>query len=57
MGAALTWLGRLFVSSLSGLGFFSLFGVTDKDNNNNTPLYIALGVVSALLGYIVLKKK
>lgn len=56
MGAAFTWLGRLFVSSLSGLGFFSLFGVTDKDNNN-TPLYVALGVVSALLGYVVLKKK
>lgn len=56
MGAALAWLGRIFLRSLSGLGFFSLFGVTDKDNNN-TPLYIAFGVVSALLGFIILKKK
>lgn len=56
MGAAIAWLGRLFVTSLSGLGFFSLFGVTDKDNNNG-PLYVALGAVTLLLGYIVLKKK
>lgn len=56
MGAAIAWFGRLFVTSLSGLGFFSLFGVTDKDNNN-TPLYVALGAVLVLLGYIVLKKK
>lgn len=56
MGAALVWLGRLFVRSLSGLGFFSLFGVTDKDNDS-TPLYVALGVVSSLLAFFILKKK
>lgn len=56
MGAAIAWFGRLFVSSLSGLGFFSLFGVTDKDRNE-TPLYIALGIVSGILIWVLAKKK
>ena len=56
MGAAIAWIGRLFVRSLSGLGFFSLFGVTDKDNDNSA-LTIALGAVSVVLAYLLLKKK
>mgnify|MGYP006077561023 FL=1 len=55
MGAAIAWFGRLFVSSLSGLGFFSLFGVGDDDDNS--ALTIALGAVSVVLAYLLLKKK
>lgn len=56
MGPAIAVVGRFLMTSLSGLGFFSLFGVTDKDRNE-TPFYIVIATLSLLLGYIVLKKK
>jgi uncharacterized membrane protein len=56
MGPALAVLGRFLTTMLSGLGFFSLFGVTDKDRNE-TPFYIVIAVLSTLLGYLVLKRK
>ncbi len=56
MGAILGMLGRFLTTSLTGLGFFSLFGVTDKDRNE-TPFYIVIATLSLLLGYLVLKKK
>ena len=56
MGAVISVVGRFLMTSLSGLGFFSLFGVTDKDNDNSA-LTIALGAVSVLLAYLLLKKK
>lgn len=56
MGAILGMVGRFLTTALSGLGFFSLFGVTDKDRNE-TPFYIVIATLSILLGYLVLKKK
>lgn len=56
MGAALRILGRFLYQALAGLGFFSLFGVTDKERNE-IPFYIVIGTLSILLGYLVLRKK
>lgn len=56
MGAFISWFGRLFVSSLSGLGFFSLFGVTDKDRNE-MPFYITIGVLGTALLVLLMRKK
>jgi hypothetical protein len=56
MGAIIGMAGRFLMTALSGLGFFSLFGVTDKDNDNSA-ITIALGAVSVLLAYLLLKKK